>query len=98
MNIRRHQDLPVPRPESDTDNQNRGIAKFVTLNAKTDSMARTRQDLRDDKIGPDQDGSDVPPTPTKSFQDATRSPSFTKEQSRRDRTPDPDLETDPEPP
>ena len=35
-------------------------AKFFTLNAKTDSMARTRQDLRDDKIYTDPGGPDVP--------------------------------------
>src|SRR4051812_20983278 len=38
-------------------------AKFFTPNAKTDSMAWTRQDLRNDKIGTDQGRSDVPPTP-----------------------------------
>src|SRR4051812_36360846 len=35
-------------------------AKFFTPNAKTDSMARTRQDLRNDKIDTDQDESDAP--------------------------------------
>ena len=59
-------------------------AKFFTPNAKTDSMARTRQDLRNDKIDTDQDESDVPPTPTRSFfPDATRSTSVVRDRFRR---------------
>ena len=49
-------------------------AKFFTPDAKTDSMARTRQDLRNDKIDTDQGESDAPPTPNQGpFPDATRS-------------------------
>src|SRR3954470_4063146 len=58
----------------------------------------TRQDLRDDKIGTDHGGSDVPPTPTKFFlSDATRSTSVVRDRSRRAVLPS-NPETDPEPP
>src|SRR3954463_879352 len=61
------------------------VACQVLLHERQDRPdTRTRQDLRDDKIGTDQGGSDVTPTPTKFFfSDATRLTSVFRDRSRR---------------
>src|SRR4051812_27429465 len=86
--------------------QDAKIATRTLPNANTDSMARTRQDLRHDKIDTDPEAPDAPPTPNQvilSGRQVRRESGCDKicpvvrECSCRGRTPDPNPETDPEP-
>src|SRR3954462_12271928 len=71
-----------------TDGKNTDAERQVLHPERQDRPdTRTRQDLRDDKIGTDQGESDAPPTPTKYFfPDAPRSTQVIRERFHRYRT------------